>query len=535
MQVQQAQVSESNNRLFVKAFLIDNSLNINNWRVTKASIERNINSFIGKPLVLTQDYNHPSPNEGNPESLDHWLQYQETFRVGTIIDITTKQHPSIPDAKTYHAIIEVTNPDVKQALHDNKVPVYVSPAIAEMTAGNPKTAFHSWEHCHDRMMSEYGDKETADRVCGYLKSIGQASMPPNFDKAAVKALAAMTWDECIAKATDKGADDPEALCGWLRFHGPNAKIATPTDMANSDLVSEWHGVHLAIVDQPAFGIKKATISAQCGGDKEACLMQLRTAHINNHGIGKCGFCVKKAMQKYRNLREFALKLADDAAKTTITDKDTSLLATETPKIAGNYTKMSQLEATTEPTNTPASAVEQQPTKTEVVEKVEYRQPPLTKAPVQYPGQPTTDLLAKIEKLEHMIQLKDLKIDELSGINDTFGQRVAALESERRRERLERIITSDVIKDEKTRIDKIKYFLSKKDLPIEDIEEIYRDNRILARKASAASSTRRGVPYLGATLGTSGVMSSGQDRLNMVDEETGLTPLQKQLAVLKGGL
>lgn len=441
-----AQTFEANNRLFVKAFLIDDSLNINKWRVTKSSIEKNINSFIGKPLVLTESYDHPSPNGGNPETLNHWLAYQESFRVGTIIDISTKQNPTFPNSKTYHAIIEVTNDDLKAALRNNAVPIYVSPAIAEL--------------------------------------IGQE----------------------------------------------NASVAAAAELNNADLVNEWSAVHLAIVDQPAFGVKKATISATCGGSKEGCLLQLRQAHVDKYGAEKCGFCVKKAMQKYKILRKLDQNLPIDTPKETRNELNTSHAVAEAPKVTGNPRKMSQLENSEPSPGTVQPTTQQQ----QPVEKVEMHIPPATKAPVQIPGANTSDLLAKIEKLEHMLQLKDLKIDELSNVNDTFGQRVAALESERRRERLERIITPDVIKDEKTRIDKIKYFLSKKDLPIEDIEEIYRDNKILARKASINSSQRRGVPYLGANLGTSGVMSSGHNSNPSVDEDTGLTPLQKQLAVLRGG-
>jgi hypothetical protein len=37
-------------------------------------------------------------------------------------------------------------------------------------------------------------------------------------------LGKMTWEECIAQASaDPNVDDPEALCGWLRRYGPNAK------------------------------------------------------------------------------------------------------------------------------------------------------------------------------------------------------------------------------------------------------------------------------------------------------------------------
>src|SRR6266496_4946467 len=179
----------SKSKLYVKAFLLDTSLNLNKWRVTKDSVDQNINSFIGKPLVLTEKFDHPSPNNdgggGEPESLNHWLSYQEPFRVGTIIDIVTKPNP-VFDSTIYYAIIEIQDDNLKQSLRDNTVPVYVSPGIAELIP---------------------------------------ASSPALPSSAKARIINGEFVDE----------------------------------------VANWTGVHLAIVDEPAFGIKKAVISDQCGG------------------------------------------------------------------------------------------------------------------------------------------------------------------------------------------------------------------------------------------------------------------------------
>ncbi len=40
---------------------------------------------------------------------------------------------------------------------------------------------------------------------------------------ALEKLMKMSWEECISQAQERGASDPEALCGWLRWHGPNAQ------------------------------------------------------------------------------------------------------------------------------------------------------------------------------------------------------------------------------------------------------------------------------------------------------------------------
>ena len=208
---------DDNNRLYIKAFLLDASLNINKWGVSPASLDQKINTFIGKPLVLTESYKHPLPpemdrvaseeydNDDDPynaikvhDIVDHWLQYQETFRVGSIIDITEKKG-------TYYAIIEITDPAAKDAFKNNDLPLFVSPAIAQL--------------------------------------------------------------------------DP---------------LEDPSNITN------WTGIHLAIVSDPAYTIKKAIVSGQCHGETERCVLQLRQAAIERRDIPRlgCGFCRWDALARY---------------------------------------------------------------------------------------------------------------------------------------------------------------------------------------------------------------------------------------------
>lgn len=445
---QQAQKNASfarEGKLFVKAFLLDASVNLNKWGVTPESIDKNINTFIGKPLLLFLNkegyFDHPSPP--NNENLNHWLSFQETYRVGTIIDVNTKINP-LTGNNAYYAIIEVTNDDLKQSLRDNTVPLYVSPAIAEFV--HP-----------------------------------------------------------VKSAQIRLAD-------------------------GSELAENWTGVHLAIVHEPAYGVRRATINETCGGSEESCLLQLRKASIEKHGIGKCGFCVKKALSNYTILAKLAQKQPISNVTTAANNSDTSHATNPTSNTPVSK-KVSTLE-NVDPTQTAAPK--------EQVEKVEERpitqQQPVqqqqpTKQAVQPPAGPYSvpELLQKISLLEQQIQLKDVKIEELGNINTTFGERVSALELERRREKIERIITAEVIKDQKQRLEKINYFTASS-IPIEEIENLYRDVKVAIKKAS--SNLPRGrVPY-GQSLGQGGVASYGNSVT--VDEETGLTPLQKQLAVLKGG-
>jgi hypothetical protein len=49
-------------RLFLVYYALDSSLNLNGWNVSQQSLERNIRSFIGKPVVLKQK-DHFNPND----------------------------------------------------------------------------------------------------------------------------------------------------------------------------------------------------------------------------------------------------------------------------------------------------------------------------------------------------------------------------------------------------------------------------------------------------------------------------------------
>ena len=444
----------SNSKYYVKAFLVDDSLNINRWQVTKESIEKNINTFIGRPLVLTEKFDHPGADQ---ETLNHWLAYQESFRVGTIIDITTKPNPTIPNSNVYYAIIEVTDDNLKQALRDNTVPLYVSPALAE----------------------------------------------------------------------------------------PLPVGASYTEMPPHRVSEHWIGVHLAIVDEPAFGVKKAVISDQCGGSEQACLLQLRKAHVQKYGIGKCGFCVKKALNRYAFLRKLAL-LKDISATS---DNGSSVNTSHTFRTAsvpteGNYRKMSQLESISNDSTPPpnSSNNKEQHEVTNSQERVERFERPVTKQPVQTTPQQTptinanyADVIQENQKLRQENQLLHLKINEQTDALETLTQEVGVIKQEARMQKIAQIITPDIIKDDKKRLEKINYFVGTS-LPIDQIEELYKELKIQKRTASVGNRGAGRVPYYsGTALGTGTVASTGNgSNALVVDEETGLTPLQKQLAVLRGG-
>ena len=116
----QEQVSTftDNGRLYLKAFLLDSSVNINEWGVTPSSLKKNINTFIGKPLVLTEDYSHPVPANA-ADSLTTGYPIRKITESGTIVDV-------VPKESAYYALIEITDQDAKKAIEGGAVPNYVS-------------------------------------------------------------------------------------------------------------------------------------------------------------------------------------------------------------------------------------------------------------------------------------------------------------------------------------------------------------------------------------------------------------------------
>jgi hypothetical protein len=127
-----------NERLFLVYYALDSSLNLSGWSVSQQSLERNIRSFIGKPVVLKQK-DQSNPNDSNQEgfyvhpilknaSLEENLNHQQQFAVGRINDV------SLNPEKGWRFEVEITDPGMKRAFRDNtfnqKYPRYVSPQIA---------------------------------------------------------------------------------------------------------------------------------------------------------------------------------------------------------------------------------------------------------------------------------------------------------------------------------------------------------------------------------------------------------------------
>lgn len=106
------------NGFFIKFFLLDGSVNLNKWGVTKDALLRNLHTFKNTPFVITPDFGHPKAPNGTA-----LMSIQEAYRKGNIIDVGY-------DEKTDRAwgIAEIKDKDAQELIKSGKIK-YVSPAI----------------------------------------------------------------------------------------------------------------------------------------------------------------------------------------------------------------------------------------------------------------------------------------------------------------------------------------------------------------------------------------------------------------------
>lgn len=131
---------EDGEKLFLKTFLINNDVNKIGWGVDPLTLDRNIMSFIDKPLVVMEDFTHP--NEDNiDDSYEHATAFQENYRIGNIKNV-------VKEDGDYKAIIEITDEEAKSALRSGDLPTFVSPQIYHPTANIEGAIATNWEGTH---------------------------------------------------------------------------------------------------------------------------------------------------------------------------------------------------------------------------------------------------------------------------------------------------------------------------------------------------------------------------------------------------
>jgi len=109
---------KKDNKFFIKFFLLNASVNQNDWKITQDAINRNIETFRGKPFIIMPNFSHPHPED--PEDM---FKEQEPYRKGTIVDV------GIDDkSKKAWGIAEITDEEAQRQISNGDVR-FVSPSV----------------------------------------------------------------------------------------------------------------------------------------------------------------------------------------------------------------------------------------------------------------------------------------------------------------------------------------------------------------------------------------------------------------------
>ena len=103
-----------------------------------------------------------------------------------------------------------------------------------------------------------------------------------------------------------------------------------------------------------------------------------------------------------------------------------------------------------------------------------------------PPPPETVPKTQYDELVKKLADAELKARELSETNKNISGQVAEIQLERRREKIERIITAELIKDDNKRTEKINTMVASS-IPVKEIEDLYKD-AFIVRKASIETRT-----------------------------------------------
>ena len=213
---------EDQDKFFIKFFLLDATLNLNKWGVTEKSLRDGLDSFIGKPFVLTSDYDHP-----NAENGDDLMIQQEKYRVGNIIMVGLEER----SGKAY-GVAEITNKEAIDVLKGGAVN-FVSPSIVFNNSDevdiNGNAIIESWEGAHVAGVAEpaytiekaqikgkcSGDKKTClntlNKVEASRSSCGKYTIIETADRRII-GKASQCVEDCIRKKREHGKEiDDQAL------------------------------------------------------------------------------------------------------------------------------------------------------------------------------------------------------------------------------------------------------------------------------------------------------------------------------------
>lgn len=385
-------VIDKNGRLFLKTFLIDDTTNKLGWKMNPDSLDKYINSAIGRPAILNAIHYHPLEfNHIKAASFEPFISAQEPYRVGTIKQIYPATIPH-----SYDALIEITDPRLVEAYHKGelKIPRYVSPAVYDLHPSDGKE------------------------------------------------------------------------------------------------INDYEFLHLAFVDEPAYGIIKANVKGECHGTEQTCMNHLAQAAE----IPTCNICPVAEFNKFQNTIPNSSYLTSNTQKEHSTMND-------------NTTESKPVEA---PNSQPTVQTEVKPTPTVAETKVETGNE--KGAPIQVVQPPNPEVTKEEVKPNNKVEIDAAELQQLREHCESFKATLAELKADKearekaeaehkehtKRELIEKYVTPDSTNgNEEERERRIKAFMN---IPIEELEYFLQTHYILPEspcnqaKVKQAGVNRRVTDY-----------------------------------------
>lgn len=151
---------------FMKKFLINDTFNMNDWKTTWEAIEKDVWNFVGRPIVLTPDRDHPSFKE------------QNDYTVGEIIDV------GIDEVKrSAWSVSQIKDKETQQLIKDRKIK-FGSPLVLKYNDANTEqkdtglwktqTTLHRFIPGHDALIADPAYGKEIDNIPAICEGDGPA-------------------------------------------------------------------------------------------------------------------------------------------------------------------------------------------------------------------------------------------------------------------------------------------------------------------------------------------------------------------------
>jgi hypothetical protein len=315
-------VQLKDNNLYLKVWLIDDSINQLGFGIKRDYVGKHVNSVIGKPAILNQAHFHP-------------LEFND---------------------------------------------------IQEETVTSPEVA--------KRNIAKYLEAQKRYEVFK-VKSVEPIYPKDGLKQGGLDGLGAIGYNAYLEGTDDKIIQAyKNGTLRIPRYVSPSIYKINPED--KRDAIGDYEFLHIAFVDEPAYGTQVANVKGECLGTEQKCITQLAQASV---------FCPVKELENVKNVFVASINDKENSSYSSFHDK----LKADTVLVDENN---SNQQVISEPK--PATGViEPKTVEQKTVEVV-------NKQPVQQP-------VAVVEEKKEQVEIKtDNKDNEISELKNQVKEALNAL-------------------------------------------------------------------------------------------------------------